>query len=71
VADPWAGSYLMESLTDELVEKALEKIQEIETMGGMAKAVESGMPKLMIEESAAKRQAKIDSGRGSENSINN
>jgi methylmalonyl-CoA mutase len=55
---------MMESLTNDLAEKALEKIREIEAMGGMAKAVESGMPKLMIEESAAKIQAKIDSGKG-------
>lgn len=62
VADPWGGSYFMESLTDELYDAALEIIEEIEDMGGMAKAVESGMPKLRIEESAAKKQARIDSG---------
>ncbi|KAJ1551693.1 hypothetical protein HK096_004229, partial [Nowakowskiella sp. JEL0078] len=63
VADPWGGSYMMESLTSELFEKALEIIDEIEAMGGMAKAVASGMPKLRVEESAAKRQANIDSGK--------
>ena len=62
VADPWGGSFMMESLTDELYEKALAIVNEIEEMGGMAKAVASGMPKLRIEESAAKRQARIDSG---------
>ncbi|ORZ35461.1 methylmalonyl-coenzyme A mutase-like protein [Catenaria anguillulae PL171] len=62
VADPWGGSYMMESLTNSLCESAMEIINEIETMGGMAKAVDSGMPKLRIEESAAKRQARIDSG---------
>lgn len=54
----------MEALTNDLAEAALEKIREIESMGGMAKAVESGMPKMMIEESAIKRQARIDSGEG-------
>lgn len=62
VADPWGGSFLMESLTNELIEKATKIIEEIEEIGGMAKAVASGMPKLRIEESAAKRQARIDSG---------
>ncbi|RKP26982.1 methylmalonyl coenzyme A mutase, isoform CRA_b [Syncephalis pseudoplumigaleata] len=62
VADPWGGSYMMESLTDEVYHAALKIIREIEDMGGMAKAVASGMPKLRIEESAAKRQARIDSG---------
>ena len=56
VADPWGGSYMMESLTNNLYEEALKIIEEVETMGGMAKAVESGMPKLKIEESAARRQ---------------
>lgn len=63
VADPWGGSYMMESLTDEMYDKALKIIKEIDAMGGMAKAVDSGMPKLRIEESAAKRQARIDSGK--------
>lgn len=62
VADPWAGSYMMEQLTDEIYDAARKIIDEIEEMGGMAKAVASGMPKLKIEESAAKRQARIDSG---------
>ncbi len=62
VADPWGGSYMMESLTNNLYEEALKIIEEVETMGGMAKAVESGMPKLKIEESAARRQGRIDSG---------
>jgi len=61
VADPWAGSFMMESLTNEVYEKALAIIKEIDEMGGMAKAVDSGMPKLKIEESAARRQARIDS----------
>lgn len=62
VADPWAGSFMMESLTNDVYNKALEIIQEIDEMGGMATAVDSGMPKLRIEESAARRQARIDSG---------
>ncbi|KAJ3209442.1 hypothetical protein HK099_008515, partial [Clydaea vesicula] len=62
VADPWGGSYMMESLTKDLHDKALELINEVESMGGMAKSVATGMPKLKIEESAAKRQARIDSG---------
>ncbi|KAJ3049469.1 hypothetical protein HK097_009548 [Rhizophlyctis rosea] len=62
VADPWGGSYMMESLTNELYNTAKEIIDEVESMGGMAKAVASGMPKLRIEEAAAKRQARIDSG---------
>ena len=59
--DPWAGSYYVESLTDELVHKAWEHIQEIESLGGMAKAIESGLPKMRIEEAAARTQARIDS----------
>ncbi|CUH85877.1 methylmalonyl-CoA mutase [Thalassovita mediterranea] len=62
VVDPLAGSYYVESLTEELIEKAWDLIQEVEAMGGMTKAVASGMPKLRIEESAAKRQAMIDRG---------
>ncbi|CAH1787981.1 unnamed protein product [Owenia fusiformis] len=62
VADPWAGSYMMECLTDEMYEAAYNVIQEVEEMGGMAKAVAAGMPKLRIEECAARRQARIDSG---------
>lgn len=59
--DPWAGSYYVESLTNELVHKAWAHIQEIEQMGGMAKAIETGLPKLRIEEAAARTQARIDS----------
>ncbi|MCD7935343.1 MAG: methylmalonyl-CoA mutase [Tannerellaceae bacterium] len=60
--DPWAGSYYVESLTNELIEKGWALIQEIESMGGMAKAIETGLPKLRIEEAAARTQARIDSG---------
>ncbi|CAB3401893.1 unnamed protein product [Caenorhabditis bovis] len=63
VADPWGGSYMMESLTDEIYDKALEVIKEIDELGGMAKAVASGMTKLRIEEAAAKKQARIDAGK--------
>ncbi|WP_339250454.1 methylmalonyl-CoA mutase [Sporosarcina sp. FSL W8-0480] len=59
--DPWGGSYYVEKLTDELTEKAWALIEEIEELGGMAKAIETGLPKMKIEEAAAKRQAKIDS----------
>ncbi|MDC0659839.1 methylmalonyl-CoA mutase [Leisingera sp. SS27] len=62
VVDPLAGSYYIESLTAELVDKAWALMEEVEEMGGMTKAVESGMPKLRIEESAARRQAMIDRG---------
>ncbi|OIK10115.1 methylmalonyl-CoA mutase [Bacillus sp. MUM 13] len=62
VIDPWAGSYYLESLTNGLIERAWEHIEEIEALGGMAKAIETGLPKMRIEEAAAKRQAKIDSG---------
>lgn len=60
--DPWGGSYYVENLTQELVEKAWAHIQEVEKLGGMAKAIESGIPKLRIEEAAARTQARIDSG---------
>ena len=63
VVDPWAGSYYVESLTHELMHKAWHHIQEIETLGGMTKAIETGVPKMRIEEAAARRQALIDSGR--------
>ena len=63
VIDPWGGSYYLEKLTDELVRKAWEHIEEIEGLGGMAKAIETGVPKMRIEEAAARRQAKIDSAR--------
>lgn len=61
VVDPWAGSYYVESLTAQLVERAWEHIEEIEALGGMAKAIETGLPKMKIEEAAARRQAHIDS----------
>ncbi|MGA9324814.1 MAG: methylmalonyl-CoA mutase [Salegentibacter sp.] len=60
--DPWAGSYYVESLTAEIARKAWELIQEVEELGGMTKAIEAGIPKLRIEEAAAKKQARIDSG---------
>ena len=63
VADPWGGSHMMEALTDEIYEEALRLINEVEDMGGMAKAVAEGLPKLRIEECAAKKQANIDSGK--------
>ncbi|XP_064473030.1 methylmalonyl-CoA mutase, mitochondrial-like [Ornithodoros turicata] len=63
VIDPWAGSYMMESLTAEVYKDALKIVREVEEMGGMAKAVSTGMPKLRIEECAAKKQALIDSGK--------
>ncbi len=60
--DPWAGSYYVESLTNEIVHKAWEHIEEIESLGGMAKAIETGIPKMRIEEASARKQARIDSG---------
>ena len=60
--DPWAGSYLVEKLTEEIACKAWGLIEEVEELGGMTKAIEKGIPKLRIEEAAAKKQAKIDSG---------
>jgi methylmalonyl-CoA mutase len=60
--DPWGGSYYVESLTHEITHKAWKHIREIERLGGMAKAIESGIPKMRIEEAAARAQAKIDSG---------
>ena len=62
VADPWGGSYMMESLTQQIADRAWELIEEIEEQGGMAKAIEAGLPKLRIEESAARKQARIDRG---------
>jgi methylmalonyl-CoA mutase len=62
VVDPWAGSYFMESLTHALATKALGIIEEVERLGGMTKAIEAGMPKLRIEETAARRQARVDRG---------
>jgi methylmalonyl-CoA mutase len=63
VIDPWAGSYYVEKLTNDLVERAWELIQEVEELGGMAKAIETGIPKMRIEEAAARKQARIDSGK--------
>ncbi|MBS4194596.1 methylmalonyl-CoA mutase [Lederbergia citri] len=63
VIDPWGGSYYVESLTKDLMERAWEHIEEIEELGGMAKAIETGLPKLRIEEAAARKQARIDSNK--------
>ena len=63
VIDPWGGSYYVEKLTHDLAKKALDHIEEIEGLGGMAKAIEAGIPKMRIEEAAARTQARIDSGR--------
>ncbi|MFI3288986.1 MAG: methylmalonyl-CoA mutase [Rikenellaceae bacterium] len=60
--DPWAGSYYIESLTKEIADKAWALIQEVEELGGMAKAIETGLPKMRIEEASARKQARIDSG---------
>jgi len=60
--DPWAGSYHLEQLTEDIANKAWQLIQEVEELGGMTKAIEKGIPKMRIEEAAAKKQAKIDSG---------
>ena len=65
VIDPWGGSYYVEALTQALMKRAWAHIQEVEALGGMAKAIETGLPKLRIEEVAARRQARIDSGRES------
>lgn len=62
VTDPWAGSYYVESLTDELLKRGWEHILEVESYGGMTKAIEAGIPKMRIEEASARRQARIDSG---------
>jgi methylmalonyl-CoA mutase len=62
LVDPWAGSYYVESLTNELAQKAWKLIEEVEELGGMSKAVETGIPKMRIEEAAARKQARIDSG---------
>ena len=60
--DPWAGSYYVEKLTHDIAQKAWELIEEVEALGGMTKAIEAGIPKLRIEEAAARKQARIDSG---------
>ncbi len=70
IADPWGGSYFVEKLTYELAKKAWAHIQEVENLGGMAKAIEAGIPKLRIEEAAAKTQARIDSGNQSVVGVN-
>lgn len=63
IIDPWGGSYYVEKLTQELVEEAWKLIQEVEELGGMAKAIETGIPKMRIEEAAARKQARIDTGK--------
>ncbi|RDU35190.1 methylmalonyl-CoA mutase [Neobacillus piezotolerans] len=63
VIDPWGGSYYVEALTAELIKRATAHIDEVEALGGMAKAIETGLPKMKIEEAAARRQAQIDSGK--------
>jgi methylmalonyl-CoA mutase len=63
IIDPWAGSYYVERLTHELMHSAWELIEEVERLGGMTKAIETGIPKMRIEEAAARRQACIDSGK--------
>ena len=63
IVDPWGGSYFVESLTNELMHRSWALIQEVEELGGMAKAIETGLPKMRIEEAAARRQARIDSGK--------
>jgi methylmalonyl-CoA mutase len=63
IIDPWGGSYYVEQLTQELVDEAWKLIEEVEELGGMAKAIETGIPKMRIEEAAARKQARIDTGR--------
>jgi methylmalonyl-CoA mutase len=63
VVDPWGGSYYVEKLTGELMQRAWQLIQEVEQLGGMAKAIETGLPKMRIEEAAARKQARIDAGK--------
>ncbi|HWW50077.1 MAG TPA: methylmalonyl-CoA mutase [Xanthobacteraceae bacterium] len=70
IVDPWGGSFFVEKLTKDLAEKAWGHIQEVEALGGMAKAIEAGVPKLRIEEASAKTQARIDSGRQSVIGVN-
>ena len=71
VVDPWGGSYYVESLTREIAHKAWALIQEVEELGGMAKAIETGIPKMRIEEAAARKQARIDSGKDIIVGVNN
>ena len=68
--DPWAGSYYIESLTNEIAHRAWKHIQEVESLGGMAKAIETGIPKMRIEEASARKQARIDAGQESIIGIN-
>eukprot|EP01036_Dinobryon_divergens_P020100 gene20100-27520_t len=63
VVDPWGGSYYVEYLTDQLIQRASVLMDEVEQLGGMAKAIETGLPKMRIEEAAARKQARIDSGK--------
>ncbi|MFC1733354.1 methylmalonyl-CoA mutase [candidate division KSB1 bacterium] len=63
VVDPWAGSYYVESLTHEIAQKAWKLIEEVEELGGMSKAIETGLPKMRIEEASARKQGRIDSGK--------
>jgi methylmalonyl-CoA mutase len=70
IADPWGGSFYVERLTQELMQKAWGHIQEVEELGGMAKAIEAGIPKLRIEEASAKTQARIDAGQQSVIGVN-
>ena len=63
IVDPWGGSYYLEALTNELMHRSWKLIEEVEELGGMAKAIETGLPKMRIEEAAARRQARIDSGK--------
>src|SRR5206468_5781418 len=63
IIDPWGGSYYIERLTHDLAAKAWGHIQEVEALGGMAQAIEAGLPKLRIEEASAKTQARIDAGK--------
>lgn len=63
IIDPWGGSYYVEYLTNEIIRRAWAHIQEVEALGGMAKAIATGLPKMRIEECAARRQANIDSGK--------
>ncbi len=70
VIDPWGGSHYVERLTYELAEKALEHIKEVEELGGMAKAIDAGIPKMRIEEAAARTQARIDTGKQTITGVN-
>jgi methylmalonyl-CoA mutase len=70
VADPWGGSYYVEKLTHDLAARALTHIEEVESLGGMAKAIDQGLPKLRIEEAAARTQARIDAGKQSVVGVN-